>query len=137
MNITGGESLSLFEAQEAADIVQDAADEDVNMIFGTVINPELQDEIVVTVIATGFEDKPSSQGRKATSTGFGSSVNSSSSNQSRYSKEDSFATNTSTSSQSSEGVSERSHSTKDDDILALLEIEKKDVLEEQDANYIR
>ena len=66
MNITGGESLSLFEAQEAADIVQDAADEDVNMIFGTVINPELQDEIVVTVIATGFEDKPSSQGRKST-----------------------------------------------------------------------
>ena len=63
MNITGGESLSLFEAQEAADIVQDAADEDVNMIFGTVINPELQDEIVVTVIATGFEDKPTSQGR--------------------------------------------------------------------------
>ncbi len=58
MNITGGESLSLFEAQEAADIVQDAADEDVNMIFGTVINPQLQDEIVVTVIATGFDDKP-------------------------------------------------------------------------------
>lgn len=55
MNITGGESLSLFEAQEAADIVQDAADEDVNMIFGTVINPELQDEIVVTVIATGLK----------------------------------------------------------------------------------
>ena len=116
MNITGGESLSLFEAQEAADIVQDAADEDVNMIFGTVINPELQDEIVVTVIATGFEDKPSSQGRKATSTGFGSSVNSNSSNQSHSApKEDSFATNTSSSSQSSEGVSERSHSTKDDD----------------------
>ena len=55
MNITGGESLSLFEAQEAADIVQDAADEDVNMIFGTVINPELQDEIVVTVIATDLK----------------------------------------------------------------------------------
>lgn len=121
MNITGGESLSLFEAQEAADIVQDAADEDVNMIFGTVINPELQDEIVVTVIATGFEDKPSSQDRKATSTGFGSSVNSSSSNQSHATpKEDSFATNTSTSSQSSEGVSERSHSTKDDDIPSFI-----------------
>lgn len=121
MNITGGESLSLFEAQEAADIVQDAADEDVNMIFGTVINPELQDEIVVTVIATGFEDKPSSQGRKATSTGFGSSVNSSSSNQSHATpKEDPFATNTSTSSQSSEGVSERSHSTKDDDIPSFI-----------------
>ncbi|MCM3507264.1 cell division protein FtsZ [Staphylococcus capitis] len=121
MNITGGESLSLFEAQEAADIVQDAADEDVNMIFGTVINPELQDEIVVTVIATGFEDKPSSQGRKATSTGFGSSVNSNSSNQSHATpKEDSFATNTSISSQSSEGVSERSHSTKDDDIPSFI-----------------
>ncbi|XWL03430.1 cell division protein FtsZ [Macrococcoides goetzii] len=68
MNITGGESLTLFEAQEAADIVQDAADEDVNMIFGTVINPELQDEIVVTVIATGFNDKPT---RSVASTGFG------------------------------------------------------------------
>ena len=49
--------------KRAADIVQDA-DEDVNMIFGTVINPELQDEIVVTVIATGFDDKPTSHGRK-------------------------------------------------------------------------
>ncbi|RAI82977.1 cell division protein FtsZ [Macrococcoides goetzii] len=68
MNITGGESLTLFEAQEAADIVQDAADEDVNMIFGTVINPELQDEIVVTVIATGFNDKPT---RSVAPTGFG------------------------------------------------------------------
>lgn len=57
MNITGGENLSLFEAQEAADIVQDAADEDVNMIFGTVINPELEDEIIITVIATGFNEK--------------------------------------------------------------------------------
>ena len=52
------------------------------MIFGTVINPELQDEIVVTVIATGFEDKPTSQGRKASSTGFGSSATSSTSTQS-------------------------------------------------------
>ncbi|KAA1042713.1 cell division protein FtsZ [Macrococcus equipercicus] len=64
MNITGGESLSLFEAQEAANIVQDAADEDVNMIFGTVINPELQDEIVVTVIATGFNEKTSARSVK-------------------------------------------------------------------------
>ena len=120
MNITGGESLSLFEAQEAADIVQDAADEDVNMIFGTVINPELQDEIVVTVIATGFEDKPSSQGRKATSTGFGSSVNSSSNHQSVASaKEDSFSAHTSHS-QSSESVNERSHTTKDDDIPSFI-----------------
>lgn len=120
MNITGGESLSLFEAQEAADIVQDAADEDVNMIFGTVINPELQDEIVVTVIATGFEDKPSSQERKSTSTGFGSSISSSSSNQSSSNaKEGSFTTNNS-SAQSSESASERSHTTKDDDIPSFI-----------------
>lgn len=119
MNITGGESLSLFEAQEAADIVQDAADEDVNMIFGTVINPELQDEIVVTVIATGFEDKPTSQGRKASSTGFGTSATSSASTQTSAPKEDSFGQGT-TSSRSSESVSERSHSTKDDDIPSFI-----------------
>ncbi len=71
MNITGGESLSLFEAQEAADIVQDAADEDVNMIFGTVINPELQDELVVTVIATGFNDKPSNARKPQSGGAFG------------------------------------------------------------------
>ncbi|MCI2768963.1 cell division protein FtsZ [Staphylococcus warneri] len=117
MNITGGESLSLFEAQEAADIVQDAADEDVNMIFGTVINPELQDEIVVTVIATGFEDKPSSQGRKASSTGFGSSVNSTSSTSS-VGKEESISS--SASSSSSDIVTERNHTTKDDDIPSFI-----------------
>ena len=117
MNITGGESLSLFEAQEAADIVQDAADEDVNMIFGTVINPELQDEIVVTVIATGFEDKPSSQGRKASSTGFGSSVNSTSSTSS-VGKEESISS--SASSSSSDSVTERNHTTKDDDIPSFI-----------------
>ncbi|WP_398573914.1 cell division protein FtsZ [Staphylococcus equorum] len=116
MNITGGESLSLFEAQESADIVQDAADEDVNMIFGTVINPELQDEIVVTVIATGFEDKPSSQARKASNTGFGTSATSSNS-----SKEDSFASNTANTSQPSESDSEgRSHTTNEDDIPSFI-----------------
>lgn len=58
LNITGGPSLSLYEAQAAASIVQEASDEEVNMIFGTVINEELEktDEIVVTVIATGFDD---------------------------------------------------------------------------------
>lgn len=119
MNITGGESLSLFEAQEAADIVQDAADEDVNMIFGTVINPELQDEIVVTVIATGFEDKPTSQGRKVSSTGFGTSATSSTSTQTSTPREESFS-QSSSSSRSSESVSERSHTTKDDDIPSFI-----------------
>ena len=114
MNITGGDSLSLFEAQEAADIVQDAADEDVNMIFGTVINPELQDEIVVTVIATGFEDKPSSQGRKASNTGFGNSASSGSTT----AKEDSFS---SSASQTTDSANEgRTHTTNEDDIPSFI-----------------
>lgn len=57
MNITGGTNLSLYEVQEAADIVASAADQDVNMIFGSVINENLKDEIVVTVIATGFNEE--------------------------------------------------------------------------------
>lgn len=56
MNITGGSNLSLFEVQEAADIVASASDEEVNMIFGSVINENLNDEIIVTVIATGFSE---------------------------------------------------------------------------------
>lgn len=55
MNITGGTNLSLYEVNEAADIVQSASDTEVNMIFGAVINEELKDEIYVTVIATGFD----------------------------------------------------------------------------------
>jgi cell division protein FtsZ len=57
MNITGGTNLSLYEVQEAADIVASASDQEVNMIFGSVINENLKDEIVVTVIATGFNDQ--------------------------------------------------------------------------------
>ncbi len=56
LNITGGTNLSLFEVQEAADIVATASDQEVNMIFGSVINENLKDEIVVTVIATGFSE---------------------------------------------------------------------------------
>ncbi|MGD6816263.1 cell division protein FtsZ [Metabacillus sp. 84] len=57
MNITGGANLSLYEVQEAADIVASASDQEVNMIFGSVINENLKDEIVVTVIATGFSEQ--------------------------------------------------------------------------------
>ncbi|MFC0271203.1 cell division protein FtsZ [Metabacillus herbersteinensis] len=57
MNITGGSNLSLYEVQEAADIVATASDQDVNMIFGSVINENLKDEIIVTVIATGFNEQ--------------------------------------------------------------------------------
>lgn len=56
MNITGGSNLSLYEVQEAADIVASASDQEVNMIFGSVINDNLKDEILVTVIATGFNE---------------------------------------------------------------------------------
>ncbi|WNC12813.1 cell division protein FtsZ [Brevibacillus brevis] len=55
LNITGGTNLSLYEVNEAADIVSSAADPDVNMIFGAVINEDLKNELLVTVIATGFE----------------------------------------------------------------------------------
>lgn len=56
VNITGGESMTLFEAEDAVEVVRAVANTDVNVIFGAVINEALTDEIVVTVIATGFED---------------------------------------------------------------------------------
>lgn len=57
LNITGGSDLTLFEAQDASDIVSAAATSDVNIIFGTSINEDLGDEVVVTVIATGIDSK--------------------------------------------------------------------------------
>ncbi|SFJ93464.1 cell division protein FtsZ [Halobacillus dabanensis] len=64
MNISGGANLSLYEVQEAADIVTSAADQEVNVIFGSVINENLKDEIVVTVIATGFDEAQIAQGQQ-------------------------------------------------------------------------
>jgi cell division protein FtsZ len=55
LNITGGPNLTLFEVNEAADQVKQAADPDANIIFGAVINEDLGDDIRITVIATGFE----------------------------------------------------------------------------------
>lgn len=57
LNITGGVNLSLFEVNEAAELVTQAADQDANIIFGAVINEDLKDEIIITVIATGFENE--------------------------------------------------------------------------------
>ena len=57
MNITGGKDLSLYEVQEAADLVASAADKELNMIFGSIINENFKNEIMITVIATGFVDK--------------------------------------------------------------------------------
>src|SRR5581483_6085078 len=55
INITGGTDMTLFEVHEAASIIQNAADEEANIIFGTVIDPNMKDEVKVTVIATGFD----------------------------------------------------------------------------------
>ena len=55
LNFTGSEDLNLFEVNEAADIVVSTADKGANIIFGTVIDPTMGDEVRVTVIATGFE----------------------------------------------------------------------------------
>ncbi|MBI1792873.1 MAG: cell division protein FtsZ [Chloroflexi bacterium] len=54
-NVTGGPNLTLFEVNQAAAIIRETAHPDVNMIFGAVIDPEMGDEVRVTVIATGFE----------------------------------------------------------------------------------
>ena len=57
MNITGGMNLSLYEVNEAAEIVISASDLEVNMIFGAMIEEDMKDDVKVTVIATGFETK--------------------------------------------------------------------------------
>ncbi len=54
-NVTGGSDLTLFEVNQAAAIIRETTHPDVNMIFGAVIDPNMGDEIRVTVIATGFE----------------------------------------------------------------------------------
>ena len=56
INVTGGANLTLFEVEEAAEVIRQSANTDINTIFGAVINENLTDEIIVTVIATGFEE---------------------------------------------------------------------------------
>jgi cell division protein FtsZ len=58
LNITGGADLGLFEVNTAAELVQKSADPDANIIFGAVIDENLKDEILITVIATGFDKGP-------------------------------------------------------------------------------
>ncbi len=57
LNITGGLNLSLHEIDEASQIAKEAADPQANIIIGQVIDPDMDDEVVVTVIATGFEQQ--------------------------------------------------------------------------------
>jgi len=54
-NVTGGPELTLFEVNQAAAIIKETAHPDVNLIFGAVIDPNMQEEVRITVIATGFE----------------------------------------------------------------------------------
>ena len=61
INVTGGSNLTLFEVEEAAEVIRTSANTDINTIFGAVINENLNDEIIVTVIATGFEDEKKQQ----------------------------------------------------------------------------
>ena len=68
INVTGGNNLTLFEVEEAADAVRNSAKTDMNTIFGAVINENLNDEIIVTVIATGFDKKEEEKEEKVVET---------------------------------------------------------------------
>ena len=57
VNITGGDNLTLMETNEACEIIFEEAGKDANVIFGAVIDPNMGDEMNVTVIATGFNSK--------------------------------------------------------------------------------
>ena len=61
INVTGGPDLSLMEVNEASCVIQEAAHEDANIIFGAVVDPSLTGKVKITVIATGFERKGSSR----------------------------------------------------------------------------
>ena len=69
LNITGGPNLGLLEVNEAAELVAQAADPDANIIFGAVIDETLKDELIITVIATGFEDQKNRAGDSNTLSG--------------------------------------------------------------------
>ncbi len=57
INITGGNTLTLFEIEDAVETVREAANSDINIVFGAIQNSNLTDEVIVTVIATGFDGK--------------------------------------------------------------------------------
>ncbi|NLK00639.1 MAG: cell division protein FtsZ [Clostridia bacterium] len=62
LNITGGADLGLFEVNEAAETIAEAADPEANIIFGAVIDSNSNEEIVITVIATGFDQESKKEG---------------------------------------------------------------------------
>jgi cell division protein FtsZ len=61
INVTGGPDMTLHEIHAASTLIQEASDEDANIIFGSVIDESMEDEIKVTVIATGFEKADAGQ----------------------------------------------------------------------------
>ena len=63
-NITSGEDLTLFEVNEAAEIITRAADPEAQIIFGTAIDPRMQNDVRITVIATGFDTRPQPPDRR-------------------------------------------------------------------------
>ena len=65
INVTGGPDLSLMEVNEASCIIQEAAHEDANIIFGAVVDPALMGKVKITVIATGFDHKGMGRGMPA------------------------------------------------------------------------
>jgi cell division protein FtsZ len=67
LNITGGKDLGLFEVNDAAEIIQAAADPNANIIFGSVIDEGMGDEVRVTVIGTGFDHRPGRSTRRESS----------------------------------------------------------------------
>jgi len=73
INITGSTSLKLAEVQEACTIIQSAAHEDANIIFGAVLDEKMKDAVKITVIATGFKEADAMRRRKETRTGYSSS----------------------------------------------------------------
>ena len=64
LNVTGGKDLSMAQVKEAADRVKEIVDPSANIIFGMNINQELQEEIIITLIATGFDKRPEDEGPK-------------------------------------------------------------------------
>jgi cell division protein FtsZ len=70
-NITGGPGLGLFEIDEAAEIVKGTADPEANIIFGTVIDERMGDEVSITVIATGFDSTRKRESQRGESTAAG------------------------------------------------------------------
>lgn len=73
-NVTGGYDMSMSEIQEAAEIITAAVSPDANIIFGATLKPEIEDELIITVIATGFDSEYFHEQQPATPPSFGTTM---------------------------------------------------------------